>query len=82
MSAIASSLAADSEPSTVILTELIPAMTNLVAMIQLNNQLDPATYGEIYHQLVTYVNEINTTARARKTRKQNNNEPEPKTEPV
>ena len=75
-------IAVESEPATAILTELIPAMTNLVAMIQLNNQLDPATYGEIYNQLVTYINEINTIARARKTRKQNNNEPEPKPEPV
>lgn len=75
-------LTADSEPATAILEELITAMTDLLAMIQLNNQIDKKTYGEIYNQLVTYVNEINTTARARKTRKQNNNEPEPKTEQV
>ena len=75
-------LAADSEPATAILEELITAMTNLLAMIQLENQLDKATYGEIYNQLVTYINEINITARARKTRKQNSNEPEPKPEPV
>jgi len=75
-------VAADSEPATAILEELITAMEDLLAMIQLNNQLDKATYGEIYNQLVTYINEINTTARARKTRKQNSNEPEPKPEPV
>jgi hypothetical protein len=75
-------LAADSEPATAILEELIKAMEDLLAMIQLNNQMDKATYGEIYNQLVTYINEINTTARARKTRKQNSNEPEPKPEPV
>jgi len=71
-------LAADSEPATAILEELISSMTDILAMIQLNNQIDKATYGEIYNQLVTYINEINTTARARKTRKQNSNEPEPK----
>ena len=75
-------VAADSEPATAILEELITAMEDLLAMIQLNNQIDKATYGEIYNQLVTYVNEINTTARARKTRKQNSSEPEPKPEPV
>lgn len=74
--------AADSEPATAILEELITAMEDLLAMIQLNYQIDKETYGEIYNQLVTYINEINTTARARKTRKQNSNEPEPKPEPV
>jgi len=75
-------LAADSEPTAAILEELITAMTDLLAMIQLNNQLDKATYGEIYNQLVTYVNEINTSARARKTRKQNSNDQEQKSDPV
>jgi len=70
----------DSEAATAILTELIPAMTNLLAMIELNNQYDPTTYSEVYNQLVTYINEINTTARARKTRKQNSTEPEAKLE--
>ncbi|HEY5592165.1 MAG TPA: DUF6261 family protein [Paludibacter sp.] len=75
-------LAADSEPATAILEELIAAMEDLLAMIQLNYQIDKETYGEIYNQLVTYINEINTTARARKTRKQNSNEAELKPEPV
>jgi len=70
----------DSEAATAILTELIPAMTNLLAMIELNNQFDPETYSEAYNQLVTYINEINATARARKTRKQNSTEPEVKME--
>ena len=64
----------DSEAATYILTELTPAMTNVMAMIELNNQLEPETYGEIYSQLVTYINEINSAARARKTRKQNGND--------
>lgn len=63
----------DSEAATYILTELTPAMTNVMAMIELNNQLEPEAYGEIYNQLVTYINEINAAARARKTRKQNGN---------
>jgi len=37
---------------------------------------------EPYNQLVTFINEINTSARARKTRKQNSNEPEPNPGPV
>jgi len=64
----------DSEAATSILTELTPAMINVMAMIELNNQLEPETYGEIYNQLVTYINEINAAARARKTRKQNGND--------
>jgi len=64
------------------LEELIAAMENLLAMIQLNNQIEKETYGEIYNQLVTYINEINTTARARKTRKQNSNDQEQKSDPV
>jgi len=75
-------LAADSKPATAILEELIAAMENLLAMIQLNNQIEKETYGEIYNQLVTYVNEINTSARARKTRKQNSNDQEQKSDPV
>jgi len=70
----------DSEAATAILTELIPAMINLLAMIELNNQFEPEKYSEAYNQLVTYINEINTTARARKTRKQNSTEPEVKME--
>lgn len=70
----------DSEAATEILIELIPAMTNVMALIELNNQDDPETYGEVYNKLVTYINEINAAARARKTRKQNSSESELKTE--
>jgi len=70
----------DSEAATEILTELIPAMTDLMAMIELNSRLDGDTYSETFNQLVTYINEINAAARARKTRKQNNSEPEVKLE--
>ena len=61
----------DSEPATDIMVELAPALTDLLALIQINNQLDPTTSGTIYNQLVTFINEVNTAARARKTRKQN-----------
>jgi hypothetical protein len=61
----------DSEPATDIMAELAPALTDLLALIQINNQLDPTTYGAIYNQLVTFITEVNTAARARKTRKQN-----------
>ena len=70
----------DSEAATAILTELTPAMTDLMAMIELNSRLDGDIYSETFNQLVTYINEINATARARKTRKQNNSEPEVKLE--
>jgi len=73
---------ADSEPTIAILEELITAMEDLLAMIQLNYQIDKATYGEPYNKLVIYINEINTSARARKTRKQNSNEPDPNPGPV
>jgi hypothetical protein len=61
----------ESEAATDILPEIFPALTNLVSMLQLYSQLEPATYGDIYKQVVTSITEINTVARARKTRKQN-----------
>jgi len=63
----------DSEAATYILTELTPAMTNVMAMIELNSELEGDIYSETFNQLVTYINEINAAARARKTRKQNGN---------
>jgi hypothetical protein len=60
----------ESEAATQILEEMFPALISLVAMIQLYYQLEPAKYGTIYNQLNTYITEVNTTARARKTRKQ------------
>lgn len=73
----------DSEPATDILVELLKALTDLLAQIQIDNQLDHPTYGTIYSQLVTFINEVNTTARARKTRKQNgSSDDKPDTPPV
>jgi len=61
----------DSEAATSIVNELLPSLTNMVAMLQLYSQLEPVTYSEKYKQVVTHITEINTVARARKTRKKN-----------
>jgi len=61
----------DSEAATEILQEMFPALTNLVAMLQLYSQFEPAIYSETYNLVVTYITETNTAARARNTRKQN-----------
>jgi hypothetical protein len=66
----------DSEAATLIIVEMIPAFTSLVAMLQLYAELDPDIYGEIYALVVTRISETNTVARARKTRKQNQKEKE------
>ena len=60
----------ESEAALQILEELFPVLTSLVALIQLNNEFEPAKYGSIYHQVVTYITETNQVARARKTRKE------------
>jgi len=61
----------ESEAATQILQELFPVLTSLVALIQLNNEFEPAKYGAIYHQVVTFISDTNQVARARKTRKEN-----------
>lgn len=60
----------DTEAATQILEEMYPALTNLVAIIQLYDQLEPDKYGTIFNQMVSYITEVNATARARQTRKQ------------
>ena len=67
-----------SEAATDILSELFPALTSLVAIIQLYFHLDPPKYGLIYNQMITYITETNAIARGRKTRKENSDVPEPK----
>jgi len=66
----------DSEAATMVIVELIPAFTGLVAMLQLYAELEPEVYSEIYGLVVTRITETNTVARARKTRKQNQKEEE------
>ena len=61
----------DSEAATLVMGEMIPAFTSLVAMLQLYAELEPETYSEVYNRMVTSISETITVARARKTRKQN-----------
>lgn len=63
----------ESEAATTVLQELLPSLTGLVSMLQLYSQLEPAIYNETFKKVVTYIIEINTVARARKTRKQTEN---------
>jgi len=67
-----------SEAATEIQNEIVPVLTNLVAMLQLYSQLDMNTYKTICDQVITSITEINAVARARKTRKQNSTGPKDK----
>lgn len=60
----------ESEAATIVLQELLPALTSLVAMLQLYSELEPDPWENVYKKVVTYITETNTVARARKTRKQ------------
>lgn len=60
----------DNEAATAILVEMIPALTNLVALMQLYAELEPAIYSEVYAKIVTVIAGTNTVARARKTHRQ------------
>lgn len=64
----------DSEAATIVMVEMIPAFTSLVAMLQLYADLEPAIYGDIFNRVATCITETNTVARARKTRKENQKE--------
>lgn len=66
----------DSEAATMVMVEMMPAFTSLVAMLQLYADLEPAIYGDAYNRVVTCITETNTVARSRKTRKQNLKEEE------
>lgn len=66
----------DMEAATLILDEMIPALTGLVAMLQLYCELEPAVYSDMFNQVVTCISETNAVARSRKTRKQNQSEEE------
>lgn len=71
----------EGEAASDIIDELVPALTNLVACMQLYGELEPETYAAPYNQMVTIINEVNATARARKTRKKNE-EPESPNSPA
>ena len=66
----------DSEAATQVLDEMNPALNNLVAMLQLYSELEPDVYSDMFNRVLTCINETNAVARARKTRKQNQNEAE------
>lgn len=55
------------EPVSVIMNDMVPALTNLVGYMELNAQFEAATYAEAFNEMVTVINEVNATARARQT---------------
>lgn len=63
----------ESDPVAHILEELLSVLTNLVALIQLNTQLNPELYESTYNQLVSYITGINAIARTRKKDSLNQN---------
>ena len=65
-----------SEAATMVVAEMIPALTSLVDMLQLYAELEGGIYSEMFNRVVTCINETNAVARARKTRKQNKPEEE------
>ncbi|MBW8333921.1 MAG: hypothetical protein K0M40_18000 [Prolixibacteraceae bacterium] len=69
-SAEKTSISDESEAATIVLQELLPALTSLVSMLQLYSELEPDPWENVYKKVVTYITETNTVARARKTRKQ------------
>ena len=67
----------ETEAATDILKEIYPALTKLVSMVQLYSETEPETYEGPLNQIITYISEVNTTARASITKKQNSNETTP-----
>ncbi len=61
-------------PASTIKKEYTPELEKLLSLYQLYAELDAENYAESYAQLVEYIKEVNATARARQTRKEN--EPE------
>ena len=66
----------NAEAATLVVVEMIPALTSLVSMLQLYAELEGGIYADTFSRVVTCINETNTVARARKTRKQNKPEEE------
>ena len=58
----------ESEAATDILHELLPALINLVSLIQLYYHLEPGKYETLFNQMISFITEVNTLARARQTR--------------
>jgi len=70
----------ETEAATDILKEIYPALTKLVSMVQLYSETEPETYESSLNQIITYISEVNTTARASITKKQNSTQTTPATE--
>ncbi len=64
----------ETESATQIQEEIIPALISLSNIIQLYYHLDPAKYGHMYNQMITFIMEVNSNARARQSRKQHGGE--------
>ncbi|GET27629.1 DUF6261 family protein [Prolixibacter sp. NT017] len=58
------------EPALEIMVDMVSALTDLVGYMELSSTLDAATYGDAFNQIVTVINEVNATARARQTSKE------------
>ena len=59
------------EAASDIVDEVVPELNKLVAYMQLYSELEAEMYAGAFNQMVTIINEVNATARARKTRKEN-----------
>ena len=64
----------ETETATQIQEEIIPTLISLSSVIQLYYHLDPAKYGHMYNQMITFIMEVNSSARSRQGRKQHSGE--------
>jgi hypothetical protein len=60
----------ESESTTQIQEEIIPALISLTTTIQFYYHLDPAKYGFMFNQMTTFILEVNANARSRQSRRQ------------
>ncbi len=61
----------ENEPATEIAEELLPELSKMVTYVQLYAELEPETYEAAFQEMVTIINEVNRTARSRRTRQEN-----------
>ena len=66
-----SSQVGEYESATSIIKELGPALVKFENYMNLYSELVPETYQPIYQQLLTVIQDVNAKARARKTRREN-----------
>lgn len=60
-----------SGPAGVLAGEIVPVIENIVAYLQLFSSLNAAVYKDTYDNTLNLINQVNATARARKTRTEN-----------